>query len=422
MKSIKKIKSLILITTLLGLLSCHFQEYGFGFCPGDTPQRQVYETLTTELMGEIPDAIQVYHGTSVAEYHLERDRFAGTTNQVRLPLWVNNATIFLNGWNLKYNSGDEHVAILSNSITNIRVAKTDPIEGNTIISWQSLNVLADDNYDNDFISTYNYTIIAWDTSKINLYKKDDDTVGCNLPELELGISHFFKNSNGDASALSSFPMMLYAKQFIGQKEVAILPRGFLYMWENAGIDHHLLQLAYNMTPSEIILERKSYPNDKLILALLKNNQSRIDSGFVSWESQTILKDNDNVGSYKFGEVVSGLSGKDLTTVNVPFSILPHGTSNAYAGLGINNGLDTFYVSDLPYRLVIPIISGWDLSFELGDQHVKEIGIQIIKWDYTLGENGKGTLQYIVKSTLKDDDSDPGSIRKHNIKILGILPL
>ena len=55
---------------------------------------------------------------------------------------------------------------------------------------------------------------------------------------------------------------------------------------------------------------------------LPTSASHVDSGFVSWETSTILKDNDDRRDQAFGEVVSGLAGTDVGVVQPPFSDLP----------------------------------------------------------------------------------------------------
>ncbi len=101
-------------------------------------------------------------------------------------------------------------------------------------------------------------------------------------------------------------------RFAASKTVAVLPRGFEFDWKDC-VDHHLLQIGYNLDHSEIFIEngKKYRKKDQDVTPLLPSTASRMNSGFVSWETYAIFKDNDRERSYGFGEMVSGLGATTL---------------------------------------------------------------------------------------------------------------
>lgn len=86
------------------------------------------------------------------------------------------------------------------------------------------------------------------------------------------------------------------------------------------MDHHLLQIGYNLDHSEIFIEngKKYRKKDTDVTPSLPSTASRVNSGFVSWETYAIFKDNDRERSYGFGEMVSGLGGNDVGVIQPPF--------------------------------------------------------------------------------------------------------
>ncbi len=112
-------------------------------------------------------------------------------------------------------------------------------------------------------------------------------------------------------------------RFAASKTVAVLPRGFEFDWKDC-VDHHLLQIGYNLDHSEIFIEngKKYRKKDQDVTPSLPSTASRVNSGFVSWETSAIFKDNYGRRDYGFGEMVSGLGGNDVGIIQPPFSTVP----------------------------------------------------------------------------------------------------
>ena len=126
---------------------------------------QVFEDVGT---------IIVYRGMGCAESKLSDTQQAIVVEEdnVDLPaLMLSNATIFLNGWHLRYLNGKHNVAGLGTSIYNIRL-ENGPI--GKILRWRAGGALSDDNFDDPYSWCYTYTIVAWNPVNLALVVDHDD--------------------------------------------------------------------------------------------------------------------------------------------------------------------------------------------------------------------------------------------------------
>ena len=87
-----------------------------------------------------------------------------------------------------------------------------------------------------------------------------------------GSDNFFKGENNGApdattTALSSFPSFLRNPGFATGRQVAVLPRGFVFAGpeDGGGDDHHLLQLAYNLESVAPFVRNQNYHKADKIL-------------------------------------------------------------------------------------------------------------------------------------------------------------
>jgi hypothetical protein len=404
------------ITILLG--SC--------FCPGQAPCDAVDSLLNAKpgkltssdrkVVFEDPGTIIAYHGYGCAESDQPGSQNILKVEQsLELPRYATNATVFLNGWHLNYLHGDEHVAGLGTVIGDISVRPET-------LTWQAAGLLGDQNFDNPYKWCYTYTAIAWNPSKINLTVDQKDG-SCDLRD-HREANLFDAENEGTTTALASFPSFLHDPEFASSKVVVILPRGFGFEWNYCETDHHLLQLAYNLDHSEIFIENgKVYKKkDQDVTPSLPDSASQVDSGYVSWETSTIFKDNDTRRNYQFGEIVSGLGGSDVGVIQPPFSILPTSADNS--GTTNSQGVRTkeFIIGNVPFEYVIPMLTGWDLDYLSSDQHVEEIGIWIDDIHYDKDPNAPtGILRYKLSSVLRDNDNWPDFYARHKVTILGLRP-
>jgi hypothetical protein len=415
----------VLITTLL--VSCSFAP-NVNLCTqiDGAPVKQLTSSQQNTVL-EDPGTIIVYHGSGCAESNKSGGQdFIKVEQSLGIPQYATNATVFLNGWHLKYLHSDHHVAGLGTLIRNIQ------LDGGTL-KWEAAGVLSDDNFDDPYNWCYYYTVVAWNSSKVNLTIDHKD--GTCDPRDHRESNFFITDNTGTTTALSSFPRFLHNPDFASSKAVAILPRGFGFAW-SGGDDHHLLQVGYNLDHSEVFVENgKKYKNgyygDITPLPVPSpaptSSTSQVDSGFVSWETYAIFKDDDTRRDYTFGEIVSGLGGSDVGVIQPPFSILPEeGIGFFGACLSGPSGIQTqeFVIQNVPYKYAIPMLTGWELGYGcMGDQHVTEVGIWIdeMHYDKTPDTPG-GTLRYKLSSILRDEDNNPGFDFAHKVTVLGLKPV
>jgi hypothetical protein len=373
-----------------------------------------------KVVFETPGQIKVMHGFGRAQ---NLGTFLVKIEQrVSVPAYATRATVFLNGWHLGYLPNDHHVMAVGALITKIK----HDLRTQTL-TWTAAGMLRDEDLAAADHFTYYYTVIAWNDTVLNLSVDHGSADNFCNPDTDLPDKSFLAFNNGTSTALSAFSVFAQNPALPPSKPVAILPRGFGFVWYDG--DHHLLQLGYDLDYSEIFAERgKLYNNNKNhvhtagdlftgIPAPLPGPGSHVDSGFVSWNTFAILKDDASRRHYLFSEMVSTLGGTDVGLIHPPFSILPKKGEAAGTQAG---GLTTqeLVIENVPFELAIPMLTGWELAYLTDDQHVKEIGIWIDEWSYTAGSPG-GTLRYRLSSILRDNDTIPPHYARHKVSVLGI---
>lgn len=404
---------IVLVGYLWSLSSCSFCSHGIGLglnLPDDNSQFNVITSPTREIIFEDNQNMVVYHGSSCTKTDNGKRGSLTVEESLELPAYITNATVYLNGWHLKYLNDDHHVAGLGTAIDGIK------LEGNTL-KWKARGAISDHNFDDPYSWCYYYTVIAWNASNIHI--NADDNNGSSGTNDILTANWFNANNTGMETALSNFPSFLYNPDFPSSKKVAILPRGFGFNWNEGCADHHLLQLAYNLDHSEIYIQNQNYhKKNETNTSGLAAYTSRVDSGFVSWNTQAIFKDNDTRRNYNFGEIVSGIGGHDIDIIEPPHSISPIEDSRSCIIFGSKNIVTHNYtVKNIPFTYAIPVLTGWNLEFSCKDHHVKEIGTWIDKINYEKREGEFGTLTYSVSSVLNDNSGNV-SHASNNVSVLG----
>jgi hypothetical protein len=156
--------------------------------------------------------------------------------------------------------------------------------------------------------------------------------------------------------------------------------------------------------------------------------ARAGSGFVSWNSYAIMKDDEyrsDRRAYGFAELVSGMGGSDVSIIQPAFSIDPRRVSGGFTGqAGVKT--EEVVIDNIPYKYAIPMLTGWDIGYDGDDQHVKQIGIWIDEMHYRESTDPPGRLRYKVSSVVRDDRnsvawSHPANYFRHKVTILGLGP-
>lgn len=380
---------------------------------------------------ETAGQIKVMHG--FGRVSLGKTGLIKVEQRVSLPAYATRATVFLNGWQLGYSpqlgSAPKDIKVMAVGALITKI-KHDP--RTQTLTWTAAGMLRDSDVAAAEQFTYHYTAIAWNHTALNLSIDHGSADNFCNPDTDLPDKAFLAFNNG-TTALSAFSVFAQNPALPPSKPVAILPRGFGFNWYDG--DHNLLHLGYNLDYSEIFAERgKGYSNNRNhvhtagdlfggIPAPLPGTGSHVDSGFVSWNTFAIFKDDASHKYYLFSEMVSTLGGTDVGLIQPPFSILPRKPNgDKLYGPVESCGVTTEdrVIENVPFEYAIPMLTGWQLAYETDDQHVKELGISIDDWDwvYTAGSPG-GTLYYRLSSILRDQDTTPRHCVSHKVTVLGI---
>lgn len=368
---------------------------------------------------EDPGKIIVTHGSACGESDQPgEEEVVELAGSFTLPAYANAATVLLNGWQLRYLGGDEHLRSLSASIADIELSVGE-------LSWVARGRMADENFHDGYEFCYYYTVLAWNDGLVDaLVDHDNENSNARVSFLD-----------DETTALGALSSYVENSEFAGKKSVAILPRGFGLTWANGvtidfdwtpvcfdcPIDRHLLQTAYNMDHSEAFVQQgEDY--DFLPTPAGSEDASRVDRAIRSWESYSILKDNDRQHDYWFREFFSALGGNDIGVIQPPFTILPREDIGLFTGCigGPATRTEEVEIQNIPFDYAIPMLTGWELAYVCDDEHVKLIGIRLedIAYEKDPAET-TGTLRYTLVSELRDDDTSPGHVSRHKVTILGL---
>jgi hypothetical protein len=403
------------VTLALLIQACRYCGASLNICseienspitPASTPPPAlVFEDLGT---------IKAMHGSACA--HVDNGARLKVEQSIDIPIYANTAAVFLNGWKLNYSGGDHNVAAITTALGKVK------LEGQKL-TWQAVGALSDDGWDKAIEWCYSYTVIAWNNVNLHAFVDQADADAFCKSGTPSGSDKFFFAPNDKTStALSSFPSFLSNANFASGRAVAVLPRGFGFIWD-CFQDHNLLQVAYNLEHSETFIQNQSYKKaDGELTPLPTPPTGRVGAEFVSWNTSAIFKDNPRRRDYKFLEFVSGMGGPDVGVIQPPFSILPRDAWGNCVDTAVKVETQDVVIDNIPYAYAIPMLTGWQLAYGCDDQNVREIGISIDNLHYDRAPNAPtGTLRYTVSSTLHDD-SNHGHYSLHKVTILGLRPL
>lgn len=370
---------------------------------------------------EDPGRIIVADGNDCGESDLSGEEVVvEMEGSFELPSYADKGTVFLNGWKMSYLNGDHHVRWIG-----VRINDVEQV-GSTL-RWLASGGISDDDFNNGYSFCYYYTAIGWNSGTI------DAVSGPAADTLHI-------NDNDD-TALTTLFGYAQGDELEGRATVAMLPRGFQLGFANESwafpfdfrwppacfdcpVDHHILQLSYNLEHNLAFLEKgKKYdtvPSD----APDTSEASRVDQRFTSWNSYEILKDNSLRRDAWVDEHLFVLAGNDIDYIRPPFAVLPKENISGFnvACIGEAAGVKSqeIEIRNLPYDYAIPVLSGWALRYGCDDEHVLEAGIWLEDVEYEKDtDEAAGTLRYTLMSTLRDNNGQPGHIVNHKVNILGI---
>ena len=315
---------------------------------------------------------------------------------IEMPSYVDKGTVVLNGWDLRYLHKHHELNSISADITHSKLIKN---ADSTLLIFEAKGKLHDQHRSDPYEFCVFYSVFGYHSAWIDATIENDynGTDAALLQTKNQGAVATLEN-RGNKGLLK------------GNDEIAIIPRGFDFQFDEIfecelrflpckwadRADYRLLQIAYNLS---------------------QNSTSLSQDGSPHWVMQTIFKDN-NVRAYRIKTRTALIRG---TSVKLRADFLAMNARSRKASPCRKSGggiirTQNFHINDLPYDYAIPILTGWDLSFECEHHRVQRAGIWIhdIHFDPI-----SSRLEYKVSSILRDQDSIPNFNAAHRITVFGL---
>ena len=303
-----------------------------------------------------------------------------------LPSWANNATVFMNGWRLRYRDDDHQVVALSSAIVDVEVR-------DGALQWSAGGIISDKNGDDAYSWCYSYTLLFWNDARyfgIAKFDSDNDAV-LTVPSL---------SENPRGSEQSEYHVV----DDLPFEPRALLPRGFGYIFPPYTEDHKLVQVA--LKHGEFITSTPSQ-----------------SPGYIGWLFETVFHGKDHNRRYHAAQIASVLGGSKVSLEQRDFEIydIPQlGGSNGFEGVVTRD----LVIEDLPYDMAIPVLAGWNLVDAEKEIQPQDVGVWIESFEYDKAPGAeRGTLILRYKAVFADDNghfSSAGAIEPQvQINILGI---
>jgi hypothetical protein len=361
---------------------------------------------------EDPGHLVAYQGLGCAES--DRSKAPTTllvTQTQEIPNTMDHAAVVLSGWQFRYLEGDQELTGLATGIFDIRRAVVE--DGSHRLEWQAFGIMRDGGYDDPFRWCYRFTVVAWDGNAYAAQVDQRDNRGFNGDPI--GREQPF----GWETALSFHPSFVEVYPSGGSASAVMLPRGFGFVWAEELADHNLLQLAYNLDPGEgFIADGKQYsaPSPNL------GGADQVGYTYYSWETKTVFKDNALRRDYYSAELVSVASGQGVEAIHPSFTIAPFEDESGFCAALAVPPSESRTIDSVPYDVAIPVLTGWDLSYNCSDDEIQEIGLWIDDFAYDPGTSGPrydGKLDYTVRSVLHDQAGGDFQRFRHRVSVLGL---
>lgn len=357
---------------------------------------------TRKIVYQAPGKLRVMHGQSCfsASRAADSQSFAFRIQQSEtLPsAYADSATVFMNGWNLRYLNGDHHVQGFGSAIVNIKESRQpDGLQ----LQWEAGGVLSDQNGDDPYEWCYSYTIVGWTRS----------SSGFDAIASERGRAFIRPTDPGNSTALHSIAGA--ARNSYGSG--VVLPQGFAMLWDDHG-DRHVLQAGFDL-----------------------GQHYASGTGEMAWTSRALFKDNDAANDYYAAELVSTMTysspqsyhpvevsletPQGFTSRSNSVSLTPMASDSFCTAVGDSTPTVQHYrIDGVPYAYAVPVLSGWELGYLCTDHHVRQIGAAITDFRYDRApDSSGGTLYYTLELAL-GDASDNINYAAASVDVLGLKPL
>jgi hypothetical protein len=405
-------KRWVALGALAALSACTFESPAASCIAGNTSDGFITCALssapvvqpssqTRAIVYETPGRIRVEHGQACVSvpHAASSNEFGFRIQQSETfpAAFADSATIFMNGWKLRYQNSDHHVQGFGSAIVNVREARTpDGLQ----LQWEAGGVIADQSGDDPYEWCYSFTLVGWMRS----------SSGFDAIASERNLSYIKAADPGNVSAVHAIDGLARSPYGAG----AVLPQGFAMMWGDHS-DRHVLQAGFDL-----------------------GQHYAAGSGQMGWTSRALFKDNAVVNDFYIGQLVSTMSYSSpeqfhpaevlLATGDgwVPqankVSLTPFDGDSSCTAVGNSAPSLVNYRVDVPYSYAVPVLSGWELGFVCTDHHVRQIGAAIVDWRFEPRADGLGGSVFYTVEQVLGDDSDNINYARVSVDILGLKPL
>lgn len=315
---------------------------------------------------------------------------------VEMPSYVDGGTVVLNGWDLRYLRSDREVNSMRADITHSKLVKN---AGSALLMFEVQGKLDDQNRNDAYEFCVFYTGFGYRSVWFDAVIESDYSglEAATLQHKNQGAVATLENT-GNKGTLKN------------NDAIAIIPRGFDFQFDDTfecelrfppckwgdRSDYRLLQAAYSLSQTGASLNQDGSPH---------------------WATQTIFKDNDT-RTHRLKTRTALIRGSSVKLRPDFLALNPRAGKTNTCRKNTDGVVrtQTFRINDLPYDYAIPMLTGWDLSYECENQRVQRAGIWIhdIRFD-----PNSSSMEYKVSSILRDQDGAPSFNAAHRITVLGL---
>ncbi|WP_297325756.1 hypothetical protein [Nitrosomonas sp.] len=315
---------------------------------------------------------------------------------IEMPGYVDSGTVVLNGWDLRYLQSEQEVNSMRADITHSKLVRNT---GSAMLMFEVQGKLDDQNRNDAYEFCVFYSAFGYHSAWFDATVEGDYS-GIDTSTLQ----------NKNQGAVATLENTGSKGTLKGNDAIAIMPRGFDFQFDDTfecelrfppckwadRADYRLLQAAYSLSQTGIS------PNS---------------DGSPHWVTQTIFKDN-TIRTHRIKTRTALIRGSSVK-LRPDFLALNPRTANTGNCRKNADGIvrtQTFRINDLPYDYAVPMLTGWDLSYECENQLVQRAGIWI--HDIRFDPNAS-SMEYKVSSILRDQDGAPSFNAAHRITVLGL---
>ena len=316
--------------------------------------------------------------------------------RIEMPDYVDNGTVTLNGWDLRFLQHDREVHSMRADITRNKLVKNNAA---TFLVFEAQGKLNDQEQKDAFEFCVFYSAFGYRAATIDaMIYGDHDGIETVMMQSENKGAVAVLEYKGDKGTLK------------GNETMTTIPRGFDFQFSNSfecelrmvpckwkdRVDHRLLQIAYNLS------QTGSLPT--------------LD-GTPQWVAQTIFKAN-TTQSYHAKTRAALIHGHSVKLRADFLALNPRMEKNDPCRKNSEGVVrtQTYRITDLPYDYAIPLLTGWELVNDCEHQKVQRAGI----WLHDIRFDAKrSTMEYSLSSILRDHDGAPGFSATHRVTILGL---